>query len=100
MFCHKPKELTPFQAGAQYKALEGGHTPHQQIYRVNSTHRTDLKGVNFISSASKTRKLCVAWSSEVLYSEDERILRSCTVGHKVVYIPLNPYMFETDRCLR
>ena len=28
MFCHKWKELTVFQADAQYKALEGEHTPH------------------------------------------------------------------------
>ena len=28
MFCHKWKELTIFQADAQYKALEGEHTPH------------------------------------------------------------------------
>ena len=27
-FCHKRKELTLFQADAQYKALEGEHTPH------------------------------------------------------------------------
>ena len=26
MFCHKWKELTLFQADAQYKALEGEHT--------------------------------------------------------------------------
>ena len=31
MFCHKWKEFTPFQADAQYKALEGEHTPHYQI---------------------------------------------------------------------
>ena len=40
MFCHKWKELTLFQADAQYKALEGKHTPNKQIQRVNSTHRT------------------------------------------------------------
>ena len=28
MFCRKWKELTLFQANAQYKALEGEHTPH------------------------------------------------------------------------
>ena len=31
MFGHKWKELTLFQADAQYKALEGEHTPHWQI---------------------------------------------------------------------
>ena len=28
MFCHKWKELTLFQADAQYNALEGEHIPH------------------------------------------------------------------------
>ena len=28
MFGHKWKELTLFKADAQYKALEGEHTPH------------------------------------------------------------------------
>ena len=28
IFCHKWKEVTLFQADAQYKALEGEHTPH------------------------------------------------------------------------
>ena len=28
VFFHKWKELTLFQADAQYKALEGEHTPH------------------------------------------------------------------------
>ena len=31
MLCHKWKELTLFQADAQYKAVEGEHTPDQQI---------------------------------------------------------------------
>ena len=35
MFCHKWQELTLCQADAQYKALEGEHTPHYQIWRVN-----------------------------------------------------------------
>ena len=62
MFCHKWKEVTLFPADAQYKASEGEHTPHQQIERVNSTHRTDLKGVKIGSRASKTCKLCVIGS--------------------------------------
>ena len=49
--------LTFFQADAQYKALEGKHTPHDKILRVNSMHRTDLKGVKIGSSAPKMRKL-------------------------------------------
>ena len=57
-FGHKWKELTLFQADTQNKALEGEHTPLQQIQRVNSTHRTDLKGVKIGSSASKTPTVC------------------------------------------
>ena len=33
MFCQKLKELTLFQADAQYKTLEGEYTPHQQIHQ-------------------------------------------------------------------
>ena len=64
MFGYKWKGLTLFPADAQYKALEGEHTPQQQIQRVNSTRRTNLKGVKIGSNASKTRKLCVIGSPE------------------------------------
>ena len=33
-------------------------------------YRTDLKGVNFSSSASKTRKLCVIGSPDIPFSGD------------------------------
>ena len=56
---HKWKELALFQADAQYKALEGEHIPHQQIQRVNSMHRTELKGVKIGSCASKRHKLFI-----------------------------------------
>ena len=39
--------------------LQGVNTPlTSKFKRVNSTHRTDLKGVKIGSSASKTRKVC------------------------------------------
>ena len=48
-----------FQADAQYKALECKQIPRQQIQKVNSTHRTSLKGVYLDPSVSKRCKLCV-----------------------------------------
>ena len=41
MFCHKWKELTLFQADTLYKALEGEHTPHWQIYLEGQLHAQD-----------------------------------------------------------
>ena len=65
MFCHKWKELTLFQADTENKALEGEHTPHQQILRVNSTHWTNLKGEKIGFSVSKMSNLCMIGSPDV-----------------------------------
>ena len=64
-----------FQADTPYKALEGKHTPHDKILRVNSMHRTDLKGVKIGSGASKMRKVCITGSPDNL---EERKKTHCS----------------------
>ena len=58
-----------FQADAKYKALEGECTPPLQIQRVNSMHRTYLKGVKIGSSASKMHKLYIIGSPDHLVDD-------------------------------
>ena len=43
-------------------------------------HRTNLKGVNFGSSASKTRKLCVIGSPECIYSAGGSVAAADKMG--------------------
>ena len=61
------KTFPPLWADAQYKVLKGEHTPNCQIYRVDSMHKTNLKGVNLSSCASKMCKLCTIGSPYVFY---------------------------------
>ena len=60
----KGKLFPLFQTDTWCKILESKHTPHLLILRVNSTYRTILKRVNFSSSASNKRKLCVVGSPD------------------------------------
>ena len=59
------KPLPFFQADAECKILESKHTSHWPIEKVNSMHRTNLMGVNFGSSASKTCKPCIVGSPDM-----------------------------------
>ena len=71
------------QADTQYKVLEGEYTLHCQIQSVSSKHRTNLKGVNFGSSVSNMRKLCVTGSPVVYGYKLNDSTHRLTVTHTV-----------------
>ena len=76
-----------FQADAEDKILESKRTPHYPISRVNSMHRTNLRGVNFSSSVSKMCKQCVIGS---LVFSSLLLTTACTHNYMLFQSPPPP----------